>query len=427
MTLPLSLKQLEFIVNSTAKWNLAHGSVRSGKTIGTLYRFLQAVNSCPDSKIYMVGHSIDTVYRNAIALIFENPEFAIFRPFCTWHKGSSSLTFKDKRIKILGAKDSGSVKSFQGGTWSIGYCDEITLYPDIIIEMIDTRLSAPHSMGIATMNPTFPTHIVKQWIDKGLEGDKNYYSLHFTLDDNPYVDQDYKERIKACSGVFYKRNYLGLWCLAEGAIFDFFDRDFFVVDRQPKAAEYWIAGVDVGTSNAFACVILGINSGKLDQTDVCRWVEKEFYWDWRKHGRQKTHGEYADDLVEFLEPYGVKQVYIDPSAAAFKVELRKRGFAPIDANNEVYDGISYMTTEMEQRRLYIFQNCTNLIREIESYTWDPKASEKGRDLPIKQNDHAIDALRYAVYTHKVAKYNPYKDKPPDDYLNNRFNPGSRRY
>lgn len=400
----LSPKQLEFVFNSTAKWNFAHGSVRSGKTVGTLFRFLQAVYDCPDSQIWMVGKSSTTIFDNAINLILSSPEFAVFRPFCTWKKGDRVLMFQDKEIKTIGAKDQGAVGNFQGKTMSLVYCDEMTLYPPSIIEMIDSRLSNPWSMGFGSMNPTYPSHIIKQWIDQGLNGNKDYYSLHFTLEDNPYVDEDYKNRIKNSSGIFYKRNYLGLWCLAEGAIFDFFDKNIYVLKKPPKAADYWIAGIDVGTSNAFACVLIGINTGKYDQTGVCRWIEKEYFWDSKRQGRGKTNNEYANDVQAFLEPYGVKQIYIDPSAAAFKLELKRRGMHVVDANNDVFNGITFMTSEMQQGNLFVCKDCPNVIREIESYTWDAKASENGDDEPVKKDDHCLDATRYAVYTHKVATY-----------------------
>jgi PBSX family phage terminase large subunit len=404
MTLPLAPKQLEFIVNSTAKWNFAHGSVRSGKTVGTLFRFMQAVNECRDSQIWMIGKTSTTIFDNAINLILTSPQFAIFRPFCTWHKGDRILLFRDKEIKTIGAINEGAVGIIQGKTMSIVYCDEMTLYPTSIIDMIDTRLSNPWSIGFGSMNPSYPSHILKQWIDKGKAGDKNYYSLHFTLDDNPYVDKDYKDRIKSSSGMFYKRNYLGLWCLAEGSIFDFFDRNVHVVNKPPRCAEYWIAGVDVGTSNAFGCVLIGVNTGNADQTGRCLWVEKEYYWNSSKQGRTKTNAEYAEDLHDFLFPYGVKQIYIDPSAAAFKADLRKHGYHPIDANNDVFNGIGYLTNEVRNGNLYICKECPNLIREMESYVWDAKASEKGEDKPMKKDDHLIDALRYAICSHKITSY-----------------------
>lgn len=422
MTAPLSLKQIEFIENSTAKWNLAHGSVRTGKTVGTLFRFMQAAYSCPDSQIFMVGHSSETIYENAVRLLFESPQFVIFRPFCSWSPGNRVLKFRDKTIKILGAKDEGAVGQFQGKTMSLVYCDEMTLYPDSIIQMIDSRLSNPWSMGFASMNPTYPDHPIKKWIDQGVAGDKNYYSLHFTLEDNPYVNEDYKNRLKnASSGIFYKRNYLGLWCLAEGAIFDFFDPKIHVLHKPPAAAEYWIAGIDYGISNAFACVLIGINTGISTQTGKRLWVEKEYYWDSKKQGRQKLNSEFAEDVKDFLEPYAVKQIYIDPSALSMKLELQRKGMHVVEANNDVFNGIEMMTNEMAKGNLYVLSECKNLIREIQNYVWDSKKSIQGDDAPVKKGDHCCDALRYCVFSHKVQTYSPYNHNPTS-YIRDRFSP-----
>lgn len=408
----LSPKQLKFCIEAKAKWNIAHGSVRSGKTVGTLFAFLHACLECPDSDIYMVGHTSDTIYRNAVKLVFDNPIYSVFRPFCTWSVGRRELLIKDKKIKILGAKDEGCIGNFQGNTWSIGYCDEMTLYPESIIDMIDTRLSKPHSIGFAAMNPSHPNHKIKQWIDKSEIGDKNYYSQHYTLDDNPYVDEEYKKRIRdSLSGLFYKRNFLGLWCLAEGSIFDFFDVKIHVSPRPRRSAEYWIAGIDYGSVNPFACVLLGVNTGHYTQEGPTMWVEKEYYWDPRKTDRQKTNSEFADDIQQFLEPYAVKNLYIDPSAASFKVELRKRGIHVVDANNDVEDGIRIMTSIMKKGDLYVCAECKNTIREIQSYVWDSKAADKGHDEPVKKCDHAIDALRYCVATHKISAPTYYQHNP----------------
>jgi PBSX family phage terminase large subunit len=416
---PLSKKQIEFISNATRKWNLAHGSVRSGKTVCSAFAFMHAVNKCPDSRIYIVGHNFDSAHRNVIRLYMESEEMLVYRPFLNW--SGKKLYFKDKIITVLGAKDEGAVGNFQGLTMSLVYCDEMTLYPESIVDMIDSRLSLTHSKGFAAMNPSHPKHKVKQWIDKAEQGDPNYYALHFTLDDNPYVDDAYKARIRDSStGLFYKRNYLGLWCLAEGAIFDFFDPKLYVVKRPPAPADYWVAGIDYGASNPFACLLIGVCSGKNSQTQKVMWVEKEYYWDHKKREKTKTNLELAIDVQEFLQDYDVKQLYIDPSAASFKAELRKLGMKPVDADNNVEEGIYKMTSEMKRGMLYICSECKNTIREIESYVWDPKAAEKGYDEPLKKDDHAIDALRYVINTHKVNIYQPYDELKHKQSWNNRF-------
>lgn len=421
----LADRQWQFIVDSTKKINIAHGSVRSGKTVATLFRFMQAVYNCPDSQIWMIGHTSETIYHNAVRLLMEadtpNNPLALFQPFLTWHPGKRQLKFRDKSISTLGAKDEGAIGAIQGKTFSLSYCDEITLYPENVIDMIDTRHSNPHSMLFASCNPSHPSHKIKQWIDKAEQGDKQYYALQFTLDDNPYVDLDYKQRIRdSLSGLFYKRNYLGLWCLAEGAIFDFFDRKIHVVPRPPTSAEYWIASIDYGSVNAFACLLIGVSTGRYTQTGKKMWVEKEYYWDPKKTGRQKINSEFAEDVADFLEPYAVKNIYLDPSAEAFQLELRRRGLHVVHANNDVENGIQMMTNEMKMGNLLVCSECTNLIREIEGYVWDSKAADRGYDEPLKKDDHAVDALRYACASHKFSVYSSHNHNPTQ-YVQNRFN------
>lgn len=408
--IPLAPKQLEFLINSNARWNFAHGAVRSGKTVCTVLRFMQAAAICPDSKIFIVGHTFDTAYRNVIRLLMESEELSIFRPFLSW--SGKKLYFKDKTIIVLGAKDEGAVGNFQGDTYSLVYCDEMTLYPQSIIEMINSRLSKEHSMGFAAMNPEHPTHILKQWIDKGVAGDPDFYSLHFDIDDNPFLPNSYKQNIKNSSaGIFYKRKYLGLWCMAEGSIFDFFDTKINVRDRPPRAAEYWIASIDYGQIHPFVCLLIGVSTGKYDQSGKCMWVEKEYFWDSTKKKRQKTNSEFADDVKEFLEPYAIKNIYMDPSAEAFQLELQRRGMHVVHANNDVLNGIAHTCSEMRKGNLFILDECVNTIRQIEGYVWDSRAAARGEDKPVKVEDDACDALRYAIYTHKVAVYNPYAHNP----------------
>jgi phage terminase large subunit len=95
----------------------------------------------------------------------------------------------------------------------------------------------------------------------------------------------------------------------------------------------------------------------------------------------------------------------------------------VDANNEVLDGIQMMTSEMQKGNLGILECCVNTIREIETYVWDKKAADRGDDEPVKKADHCIDSLRYAIATHKVSVYDPYKDKQrADDWRANRYDP-----
>ena len=407
---PFSSKQFEFIQNAKAKHNLAHGSVRAGKTVGVMFAFLCEVLECPGDQIWIIGRTFTDVYHNCIRLIWDRDSFASFAAVCTWMKGDRVLLLGGKKIYCLGAGDEGSIGAIQGKTFDLCYCNEMTLYPKNVIQMISTRLSMPHSKLFADMNPVQPDHLCKRWIDLAISGDKNYYQLHWTMDDNPYLEESFKAmQRQTLSGVFFRRNYLGEWCLAEGAIFDFFDRDIHVTQKAQGTTLYWIAGIDYGAFNPFACVLIRVSDLPEGQQ---LWVEKELYYDPSKQ-RQKAPSEYVRDLVAFFGDYTMRAVYLDPSAAGFRAELSKCGIHTVETNNEVFDGILSMTNALKEGTLSIGTSCPNLIREMEGYVWDPKKGALGEDAPLKQNDHAVDALRYAIKSY-MGKRLSLKKKNSDD-------------
>jgi PBSX family phage terminase large subunit len=408
---PFSPKQLEFILNSNAKYNLAHGSVRSGKTVGCFFKFLQQVMSCPGESIWLLARSLTDVYKNCIYLIFDHPSFAIFAPFCTWHKGDKILTVGSKTVNCLGCGDEGAVGAIQGKTMDLCYCNEMTLYPENVIQMILSRLSMPHSKLYAEMNPVNPDHICKRLIDFS-ETDKDYYQSHWNVDDNPYLTEGFKKDLRqTLSGLFLRRNYYGEWCLAEGSIFDFFERKFHVVDRPSGTTLYWIAGIDYGTDHAFACILIRVS--QLPQGKQL-WAEKEYYYS-SKDRRTKSPSEYVEDLQKFFEGYAIRSIYLDPSAAMFKAELSRRGLHTLQTNNDVYDGIISTVDAVKNGTLVIGPACENLIREMQTYVWDPKASKNGKESPLKQNDDAVDALRYAVKSYMKNRANLLDDSTDDPF------------
>lgn len=407
----LSNKQLEFIADSKAKINIAHGAVRSGKTHASLLRFAKLCMDCPDSKIIMIGNSFGAIVENAVRPLNED----LFRGYCSWQRGNQTLTIGDKRIRVIGAHDESAVRAIQGNTHSLAYVDELTTIPSAFVDMLTTRLSHDWSKLIATCNPNSPMHPVKtQFIDSP---DKKYcYNLHFEIDDNPALSDTEKAFLKTkYTGLFYKRYIQGLWVQAEGAIYADFDRDMHVIPRAAGYAERYICGVDYGATNPFAAVIIGYRPNHSPRF----WVEKELYWDPAKTFRQKTNGEFADDLQRFIEGYPITGVYLDPSAESFQVELRRRHIRVIEAENDVFPGITFCANLLSNHQLKIVESCKNLIKEIELYVWDPKKAQRGIEEPIKQHDHALDAMRYALYTAFGKRMMDEKPKQPDgkDYIN----------
>jgi len=305
----------------------------------------------------------------------------------------------DRKIYVIGANDERAEGKIRGATFAGALVDEITLIPEGFFRMLLSRLSIENAKLIGTTNPDSPYHWIKaDFIDKSEELDIKVFS--FRLEDNPSLPSEYVKNLKKeYQGLWYKRFIEGSWVLAEGSIFDFFDEKYHVVKNAPTYAKYYLLGIDYGTTNPFAAVLVGVN----DDHHPALWIEKEFYWDSKRMGRQKTDMEYALDLQREFGAYSPRLVYLDPSAASFHMELKRQKWAVKQAKNDVLDGIRFMSDLFTRGDLAICKGCSNLIREIESYVWDPKSAKLGEDKPIKERDHAIDASRYVLFTHFGAK------------------------
>jgi len=200
--------------------------------------------------------------------------------------------------------------------------------------------------------------------------------------------------------MWYKRYIEGEWCLAEGLVYDFFDENIHTVDYIHGFANQYILGIDYGTTNPCAFVLIGLNFNNYPNI----WVEKEYYWDSKIEQRQKTDGEYCDDLKKFVEGYNITHSYVDPSAASFITEIKRNTQLPVYlAENDVLDGIRFVAKLFSNGQLVVTKKCKNIIKEIQSYRWDEKSIKLGIDKPIKQNDHLLDALRYLIFSHLYNK------------------------
>lgn len=180
---------------------------------------------------------------------------------------------------------------------------------------------------------------------------------------------------------------MGLWAAAEGIIYDMFDENKHVQDIR-DFYQLLINGnryvsCDYGTQNA--TVFLLWNKG----TNGKWYCIREYYYSGRDKGKQKTDSEYADDLKEWLDGTRIKAIIVDPSAASFIAELRKRGYKVLKANNDVLDGIRLVGMFLNLEKIVFASSCKETIKEFASYIWDEKALERGEDKPVKQFDHCL--------------------------------------
>jgi PBSX family phage terminase large subunit len=379
---------LRSIEESTARINVWEGSVRSGKTTCSLVRWLEYVKTGPPGELLMAGKTERTLKRN----ILDPMEQMLGKKRFKYNRGLGEAYLFGRRIYIAGANDERAAGKIQGMTLAGAYGDELSLWPESFFKMLLSRLSVAGAKFFGTTNTDSPYHWLKtDLLDKeGLD----LRSWHFELEDNPNLDPAYIEALKKeYTGLWYKRFILGLWVLAEGAIYDMWDDEIHAVDIIPERFDRYLLGVDYATGNPTAFILIGQKGQSLYAVD-------EYYWDSAKTGRQKTDAEYSTDLQRFIAGRYPQAICIDPSAASFILQLRRDGVRNIrEADNSVLDGIRNVASFLSGKHLFVYRKkCPNLLKEFASYVWDPKAQKKGEDKPVKANDHALDALRYVIQT-----------------------------
>jgi PBSX family phage terminase large subunit len=391
---------------------IADGAIRSGKSLVFSLSFgLWAMSSFNEQRFLICGKTIGSLRRNVI--LDWKRQMAAQGFNVKERRTDSMLNVGNGKVRnefyLFGGSDERSQDLVQGITAAGVLFDEVALMPRSFVEQATGRCSIDGSKWWFNCNPDHPKHWFKtEWIDKliqnraegepSIEGKnvgKVLYHVHFTMDDNPSLSQKIKARYRAAyTGVFYRRFILGLWSAADGLIYDSFDESAHTYAAPPQTildARRYIA-CDYGTTNPMCFLEI------IDDGDTAR-VNDEYYYSSKEHGRQKTDSEYAEDFVKFAgSPENVLFVVLDPSAASFKIELRNRGYRVKDADNDVRNGISKVSTMFALGKLLINKNCRYLINELLGYIWDEKAGQHGDERPIKANDHACDALRYAVAT-----------------------------
>lgn len=385
----LSKKQLTSFQESNAKINIWEGAVRSGKTYSSIVRFLDEIKYGPAGDYAILTKTYDTFRRNVLGILSD-----IIGVDARYYAGKREMNIWGRRIFIVGCDDRSAESKIRGATFGGAYVDEATEIPDCVFNQLIARCMIGDARIFATTNPSSPFHWLKT---EFIDGNPDVLSWAFRLDDNPLLTDSEKDYLKRqYKGIWYKRYIDGLWVQAEGAVYDFFNIDEHTIDFPRSTAEYYICGIDYGTTNACSFVLVGVNRSKYPNI----WVEDEYYYDSKVKQRQKTDSEYGDDLERFIANKPVKSIYIDPSAASFKLELQRRGVQGlIDADNEVLDGIRFVGDCINNGQLKIASKCVNMLKEIQSYVWDERSLKTGIDKPVKENDHSLDALRYAIYTH----------------------------
>ena len=397
--MPLSEKQRKILIFPFTHFDalICDGAIRSGKTSIMTVSFIDwAMREFDGQRFGLCGKTVDSCVKNLVSPYIVSG-WARSRYSIKWRRSDKVLEVRrGKRcnyFEVFGGRDESSFMLIQGRTLAGVLLDEVALMPRSFVEQALARCSVSGSRLWFNCNPGSPSHwFYTDWIQKAAE--HNALHLHFSLQDNPSLTEEIIARYESMyTGVFYRRYILGEWCLAEGLVYDFGEAN--IVDDAPNEGEWYIS-VDYGTMNPFSAglwCLRGANAVRVS----------EYYYSGRKEQSQRTDEDYCEAVVKLAGSRSIKRVIVDPSAASFIAALRRRGYTVMQANNDVLDGIRRVAVYLSDGNIKIHRSCGDTIREFGLYRWDEKKTE---DVVVKENDHAMDDIRYFANTilrHKIKR------------------------
>ena len=384
------LKALSWWSDSSPFFNcdavICDGAVRSGKTMCMGISFVcWAMRRFDGERFGICGKAKTSIRRNMIEPLLPVLRDIGFSVKDMVSKGIIEISYmgRSNSFYLFGGKDENSQSLIQGVTLAGILMDEVVLMPRSFVEQACARCSVAGSKIWFNCNPESPHHwFYLEWIKKASE--RNALYIHFLLEDNPALSRNIIARYKRMySGDFYRRFILGEWVLPTGRVYDFFDES--MLSSQPESCCEYIVSCDYGTKNPSSFGLWG-KSGEV-------WYRlREYYYDSRREGVQKTDAEYVTELIALCDGIKPARVIVDPSAASFIETLKRNGFAVEKADNDVVSGIRLTASLLKSGKIRICRGCDDALREFYEYRWDDRAGAK--DTPLKQHDHAMDDIRY---------------------------------
>ena len=267
-------------------------------------------------------------------------------------------------------------------------CDEVSSYRNFWLgwnEVLSPTLIDRKGSAMFISTPKGFNHFYDLY---GMEAkDPDYKSFHFTSYDNPFIPPEEIEREKLSKPEdTFAQEYLADFRKQQGLVYKEFNRDRHVIDEIPDKCDEYIAGIAFGFTNPTAVVHIK-RDGDENYTVVAEWY---------KTGRTE------DQIKDYVKSCGFNRVYPDPESPSAIEVMQRSGIAVVEVvknKDSVKNGINRIRQLLKMGKLHIHKSCVNLISEFETYTYPEKRPDHNEEEnPVKENDHALDALRYALST-----------------------------
>ena len=408
---PDQMDEQAAFVASKARFSVCLGGTGSGKTDAAAYRTARYLLDTPPPRFRCPFWVIGESYELTCAVCWDE-KLSTFIPKSEissihWYKQARNWPFE----VLLKNGWSIQFKSYDQGreklqAASIGGFWLNEMPPMAIVTEVLGRCRDYDSPGWADFTP-LKAEYAREWETAYDEPPDGWQFYHLNTRLNDALADGWADRfLSSITEDMRETREKGTFSTFSGRVFKEW-RDKLHVIPPFEIPRGWrhIRGIDFGYSNPFACVWIAIPPNG-----------EEYYVYAEHYEREQTLSHHAGRIKmvqwDTTDPhYGA--TYCDPSAAQGIADLRRtHGITGlVAANNDVLAGIEFVRRMLlpvasGRPRLFIFATCEQLIREIKGYHWSPSIGKGLRerdaiDMPVKINDHAIDALRYAIYTHAI--------------------------
>lgn len=395
MKLILTDKQYNHI-NDNTRHLMIMGSAGSGKTIFACTKVILYALEFPKARIGVFRQTLPSLKKTAWKEIRE-----LLLKYNIAHNENKSdgvITLDNgSTIEFIPTDSDEKLRSLNLDFVYVEQAEEISkdVYTELDLRIRHTISQEHYGQMLLVVQPQSKTH----WLYKEFyifhDDDDEYNKIHFSYLENPYLPEKQKkvyEDLKESDYDKYRTHTLGEWITDSKQIFT----NNWTVGHPRDYFNFYVGGVDWGY-NSPACFLL------------CGFFDDECYVLGEVYRTEMTTYEFLDRIRDLLASHhltfdDLDAVYCD-SADPEKIEVFfQNGLNTYPSVKNVRDKIS----TAKATRIYVDESCENLIRELPEYQWKKNKNGEILDEPIKENDHATDALMYAIYgvRGKLSKFSP---------------------
>jgi PBSX family phage terminase large subunit len=292
-----------------------------------------------------------------------------------------------------------SIETLRGQAFDLLVIDEVAMMRDFFSkwqEIIRPTLTDTRGEGLFISTPKGFNHFYDLFNLQTQDND--FASFHFTTYDNPHIPQDEVDKAKKeLTEDRFAQEYLADFRKTEGLVYKEFRREDHIIKGELDEDEWNIVkvfgGVDFGFVHPAAVMTIKKSGGG-------KYVVSS---EWYKTGQTDAQ------IADYVAALKWNECYPDPESAGGREELKRRGInvrEVLKGKDSITSGIDVVRELLKSNRLYIHESCANLIWEFETYSYGDPTNQKRDEIPVKENDDALDALRYALMMESVVPSGP---------------------